>query len=51
MITLKAPEDLNWDVITAVAYEQARFDIAPELAILGLVGSSEDQARIAPVPV
>ena len=31
MITLKAPEDLNWDVITAVAYEQARFDIAPEL--------------------
>ena len=31
MITLKASEDLNWEVITAVAYEQARFDIAPEL--------------------
>ena len=31
MITLKASEDLNWEVITAVAYERARFDIAPEL--------------------
>ena len=37
MITLKAPEDLNWDVITAVAYEQARFDIAPALLALSLI--------------
>ncbi len=31
MITLKVPEDLNWHVLTAVAYEGARFDISPKL--------------------
>ena len=31
MITLKAWADLNWNAITAVAYEGVRLDIAPEL--------------------
>ena len=31
MITLETLSDLNWDAVTAVAYEQARLEIAPGL--------------------